>query len=42
LLEKEYEARLNVPESNAAAVVSGLSRCAEQIAAEIAADASTL
>jgi hypothetical protein len=42
LLEKEYEARLSVPESNAAAVVSGLSRCAEQIAAEIAADASTL
>ncbi len=42
LLEKNYEARLSVPKSNAAAVVNGLSRCAEQIAAEIAADASTL
>ena len=42
LLEKDYEARLSVPESNAAAVVKGLSQCAEQIAAEIAADVSSL
>jgi uncharacterized lipoprotein YmbA len=42
LLEKEYEARLSAPESNAAAVVRGLSQCAEQIAAEIAADVSSL
>ena len=41
LLEKDYEARLSVPESNAAAVVKGLSQCAEQIAAEIAADVSS-
>ena len=42
LLEKDYEVRLNVPESNAAAVVKGLSQCAEKIAAEIAADVSSL
>ena len=42
LLEKDYEARLSIPESNAAAVVKGLSQCAEQIAAEIAADLSSL
>ncbi len=41
LLEKNYEARLRVPKSNAAAVVNGLSRCAEQIAAEISTEAST-
>jgi uncharacterized lipoprotein YmbA len=40
VLEKNYEARLSVSKSNATAVVSGLSKCAEQIAAEIAADAS--
>ena len=42
LLEKTYEARRSVSEPSSAAVVKGLSQCAERIAAEIAADASTL
>ncbi len=42
LLEKNYEARRSVSEPSPAAVVKGLSLCAERIAAEIAADASTL
>jgi len=42
LLEKNYEARRSVPEPSSAAVVKGLSQCAERIAAEIAADVSTL
>ena len=42
LLEKTYEASRSVSEPSSAAVVKGLSQCAERIAAEIAADASTL
>ena len=42
LLEKTYEARRSVSEPSSAAVVKGLSQCAERIAAEIAADAASL
>ncbi len=42
LLEKTYEASRSVSEPSSAAVVNGLSQCTEQIAAEIATDASTL
>jgi uncharacterized lipoprotein YmbA len=42
LLEKTYEASRSLSEPSSAAVVKGLSQCTEQIAAEIATDASTL